>query len=292
MSSTGAITGYFDVAQIVLYAFWIFFAGLIIYLRREDKREGYPLESDRLHVKVVGFPGLPEPKSFVLPHGGGTRYVPRQEARETVNATPIAPWPGAPLQPNGDPMLAGVGPGSFADRPDVPDLTFEGTPKIIPMRVATDYAVAHQDLDPRGLPVLGADGVVGGTVKDIWVDQSEPQIRYLEVALPLAAVEPEPAPVVAAPADSEVGAEAAPAPAPTPVRRAPVAETVLLPMNFVRVNRKARNLKVNAILGRHFINVPRLAQPNQVTLREEDKICAYYAGGTLYAKAGRADPWM
>ena len=292
MSSTGAITGYFDVAQIVLYAFWIFFAGLIIYLRREDKREGYPLESDRLHVKVVGFPGLPEPKSFVLPHGGGTRYVPRQEARETVNATPIAPWPGAPLQPNGDPMLAGVGPGSFADRPDVPDLTFEGTPKIIPMRVATDYAVAHQDLDPRGLPVLGADDVVGGTVKDIWVDQSEPQIRYLEVALPLAAVEPEPAPVVAAPADSEVGAEAAPAPAPTPVRRAPVAETVLLPMNFVHVNRKARNLKVNAILGRHFINVPRLAQPNQVTLREEDKICAYYAGGTLYAKAGRADPWM
>ena len=285
MSSTGAITGYFDVAQIVLYAFWIFFAGLIIYLRREDKREGYPLESDRVHVKVVGFPGLPEPKSFVLPHGGGTRYAPREEPRETIKATPIAPWPGAPLQPIGDPMLAGVGPGSFANRPDVPDLTFEGTPKIIPMRVATDYAVAHQDLDPRGLPVLGADDVVGGRVKDIWVDQSEPQIRYLEVALPLAA---EPEPVAAAPATEEGGAEAAPA----PVRRAPVAETVLLPMNFVRVNRKARNLKVNAIMGRHFINVPRLAQPNQVTLLEEDRISAYYAGGTLYAKADRADPWM
>ena len=209
MSSTGAITGYFDVAQIVLYAFWIFFAGLIIYLRREDKREGYPLESDRVHVKVVGFPGLPEPKSFVLPHGGGTRYAPREEPRETIKATPIAPWPGAPLQPIGDPMLAGVGPGSFANRPDVPDLTFEGTPKIIPMRVATDYAVAHQDLDPRGLPVLGADDVVGGRVKDIWVDQSEPQIRYLEVALPLAA---EPEPVAAAPATEEGGAEAAPAP--------------------------------------------------------------------------------
>lgn len=34
-----------DGAQIALYAFWLFFAGLIIYLRREDKREGYPLES-------------------------------------------------------------------------------------------------------------------------------------------------------------------------------------------------------------------------------------------------------
>ena len=27
---TGAITSYIDVAQVVLYAFWIFFAGLIL----------------------------------------------------------------------------------------------------------------------------------------------------------------------------------------------------------------------------------------------------------------------
>ena len=36
---TGAITSEIDVAQVVLYAFWFFFAGLIIYLRKEDKRE-------------------------------------------------------------------------------------------------------------------------------------------------------------------------------------------------------------------------------------------------------------
>jgi photosynthetic reaction center H subunit len=42
---TGAITSYIDVAQVVLYAFWIFFAGLIYYLHQEDKREGYPLLS-------------------------------------------------------------------------------------------------------------------------------------------------------------------------------------------------------------------------------------------------------
>ncbi len=34
---TGAITGYIDVAQLALYGFWIFFAGLIIYRRLEDK---------------------------------------------------------------------------------------------------------------------------------------------------------------------------------------------------------------------------------------------------------------
>ena len=29
---TGAITSYIDVAQVVLYAFWIFFAGLIYWI--------------------------------------------------------------------------------------------------------------------------------------------------------------------------------------------------------------------------------------------------------------------
>ena len=42
----GAITQYVDVAQIVLYLFWIFFAGLIYYLIREGHREGYPMVSD------------------------------------------------------------------------------------------------------------------------------------------------------------------------------------------------------------------------------------------------------
>ena len=44
---TGAITQYVDLAQLVLYLFWIFFAGLIYYLVRENHREGYPLESGR-----------------------------------------------------------------------------------------------------------------------------------------------------------------------------------------------------------------------------------------------------
>lgn len=294
MSSTGAITNYIDVAQIVLYAFWIFFAGLIIYLRREDKREGYPLESDRPHVKVVGFPGLPEPKSFVLPHGGGIRYAPRVEARETVNATPSAPWPGAPLEPVGDPMLAAVGPGASPNRADEPDLTLEGAPKIVPMRVAKDFSIAPQDVDPRGLPVLGADDELGGTVKDVWVDLSEPQIRYLEVALPQPKTPPVSevalASVEAAEESAEGAAEeaAAAAPAIQPV----VADSVLLPMNFVKVKRKQGHLKVVSILGRHFAHVPRLAKPDQVSLREEDKICAFYAGGTLYAQAERAEPWM
>ncbi len=62
------ITEYIDVAQLTLYAFWIFFAGLIIYLRREDKREGYPLESDREGITVQGWPAMPPTKTFNTTH--------------------------------------------------------------------------------------------------------------------------------------------------------------------------------------------------------------------------------
>jgi hypothetical protein len=54
---------YIDFAQITIYLFWFFFAGLVIYLRREDKREGYPLDSDRSGVPVEGWPAVPKGKS-------------------------------------------------------------------------------------------------------------------------------------------------------------------------------------------------------------------------------------
>ena len=40
MNYIGDITARIDVAQVVLAAFWVFFAGLGYYLHREDKREG------------------------------------------------------------------------------------------------------------------------------------------------------------------------------------------------------------------------------------------------------------
>ena len=105
--TTGAITGYIDVAQLVLYVFWIFFIGLVIYLRREDKREGYPLEAEgRGNVRIVGFPDLPEPKTFTLPHGGGTRTAPRAEEKSyTLAARASSPYPGSPMHPTGNPMV-------------------------------------------------------------------------------------------------------------------------------------------------------------------------------------------
>ena len=55
---------YIDAAQVALYAFWVFFAGLIWYLHREDKREGYPLDTNRVDkygtpITVEGLPPVP-----------------------------------------------------------------------------------------------------------------------------------------------------------------------------------------------------------------------------------------
>jgi len=283
---TGALTGYLDVAQVVLYAFWIFFAGLIFYLRREDRREGYPLEphpGDRtVRTDAEFIPLIPSPKTFLLPHGG-TATSGRKDAME-LRAEAVAPWPGAPLEPTGDPMRAEVGPGAYALREEVPERTAEGQPMIVPMRVASEFSVETRDPDPRGMEVVDANRVVAGTVSDIWVDRAEPQVRYFEVEL--AGSAPTPAPSGTG-TEGEGTEEAA-----TPPPATQQATKVLLPIGFARINRGWRRVEVNAIFARHFADVPRLANPDQVTKREEDRIMAYYAAGHRYAEASRTEPLL
>jgi len=253
---TGSITGYIDIAQVCLYAFWIFFAGLIVYLRREDKREGYPLESDRSgRVKVQGFPAIPKPKTFRLADGS-TVQAPREESDlRPIRALPNGPHLGAPLVPTGNPMLDAVGPAAYAQRANYPDHTIDGEPMIVPTRVAAGYTVSRKDPDPRGMGVYGADHEWAGTVRELWIDRAEPQIRYLEL---------------------ETSA----------------ARRVLLPINFAKIDGSARRVNVRSILASQFATVPALASPDQITRREEDQIMAYYAGGNLYATAARAEPLL
>ena len=65
----GAITGYVDLAQIILYMFWLFFAGLIYYLVRENHREGYPMETGRPGQRADMGWFVPSPKVFKTEHG-------------------------------------------------------------------------------------------------------------------------------------------------------------------------------------------------------------------------------
>ncbi len=258
--STGGITSYIDVAQLVLYAFWIFFAGLVYYLHRENKREGYPLVSDRSErvprVPVQGFPKVPEPKTYLLAHGGSVTIPNGKKDSRPLSARAFARHPGAPIEPVGDPMLANVGPGSYAERADVPDRTEHGSLKIVPMRVATDHSVAAEDPDPRGMSVFGADGRIAGKVADVWVDRSEMVARYLEMNL----------------RDGS--------------------GTRLIPMNFAKVDTLRRQVNVGAILAHQFAAVPTLKQPDQITFLEEEKVVAYYGAGTLYAEPSRQEPLL
>jgi photosynthetic reaction center H subunit len=254
---TGAITGYFDVAQIALYLFWIFFAGLLYYLQKEAKREGFPLEMDVPDGRrSTGWLPMPAPKTFLLRNGETVTVPNNKQSPQILAAEPANRWSGSPLEPTGNPMLDGVGPGAYADRADVPDLTLEGDLRIVPLRAAAGYGVATEGPDPRGMAVVGDDGVVGGTVVDAWVDRSEAMFRYYEIEL--------------------AGAD-------TPKR-------VLLPVNFSRVSRG--QVKVKSILGGQFALVPQTRLPEQITLLEEEKIMAYYGAGTLYATPARQEPFI
>ncbi|HZF77534.1 MAG TPA: photosynthetic reaction center subunit H [Acetobacteraceae bacterium] len=255
---TAGFTETFDVAELVTYAFFLFFALLVYYLRREDKREGYPLDSDRKNVRVQGWPPIPPPKSFVTAHEGP--IVPYQEPRDLTGlVVPSAHFQGAPLMSVGDPMRDGVGVASYCNRAEVPDLTFdEQLPKIVPLRVANGYYLAEEDPDPRGMQVVAADGIICGTVKDAWVDRSETFVRYLEVVT-----------------TPELGGR-----------------TVLVPMMLVTISEERRLIRVRSVLSHQLAAAPGIANPDQVTLREEDRISGYFASGHVYATPQRTEPFL
>ncbi|MEO1104458.1 MAG: photosynthetic reaction center subunit H, partial [Pseudomonadota bacterium] len=69
-------------------------------------------------------------------------------------------------------------------------------------------------------------------------------------------------------------------------------DTVLLPMNSATVSATYGQVSTPTILASQFADVPRIANPTQLTLREEDKIMAYYSAGELYATPERSEPLL
>ena len=245
--------GNFDLAQLALYLFWLFFAGLVIYLQRENMREGYPLEAEHggEAPNQGPFP-VPDSKTFHLPHGRGSVSVPslddgdkREIALEASDA-----HAGAPFVPTGDPMVDGVGPASWAERRDEPELSGHGSPKIVPMSSLEDFSVSS-GRDPRGMEVRAADGGTVGKVSDMWVDEPEQLVRYLEVTL----------------RDKT---------------------TRLIPAPLARI--KSDGVSVHSLYAKNFGKIPQTKSAGSVTMLEEDQICGYFGGGKLYAAPNRSEP--
>ena len=383
---TGAITegglvAGIDLPLVLVIAFFLFFLCLIYYLRQEDKREGYPLQADsrdrnRPRVDIVGFPPLPTPKLFLQSHGRPPVWAPREEERMPLDARRVPGGPGMPFIPNGDPLLAGMGPGSWMPKVDEPDLTFDGEPVFRPMRWGHGYYVAKGDADPRGFTVLGCDKRPAGEVVDIWVDVAEHHARFLEVRLapeiwadrvvtdpvakpkeasddqddadgertvgvivreehietPDASVDIVEVDRIVARGDasserveSQGGGEGDGEPVdetgegelgelqePLPEEEAghdddeakggdeyeeerltpPRKGHVLIPMEFLAVNGRARTVRTSAVTGAQFANVPGRKSDLMVTAREENQIRGYFGGGYLYATSERTEPWL
>lgn len=257
------IVGTFDVAELAFLLFFAFFIALVFYLNKESRREGYPLE-DEVTGKVENdgrlFDGAK--KSFPLPHGRGT-YVPEDVARDDVNVPAVQAFRGggAPWVPTGDPMIDGMGPAAFANRSKYPDLTFDGRPRIVPIADSHEMIVSPQDPQLIGWPVMGADKTIVGKVSDIWVDQSEHLIRYLEV-------------------ETTTG------------------KKVLAPMFVASVQTKgffgdnAELVEIDAITADQFERVPALETPGIITRYEEDRVMAYFGGGYMYATPERSEAWI
>ncbi len=153
-----------------------------------------------------------------------------------------------------NPLQEGQGAATWADRDDRCDLTLHGDPKIQPMRVLPDFHVAEQDRDPRGMKVIAGCGTTAGEIIDIWADRSEPQIRYLEMKID--------------------GAEPG--------------MPILAPMGFCRVT--DAGIQIKALHAKDMPAIPRPKANDRITLLEEDRVFAYFAGGYRYSDPNGLEP--
>jgi photosynthetic reaction center H subunit len=268
---------------------------LVFHLRREDRREGYPLEDEASgRLDTVGGPlHTPSTKSFLLPFGHGVVTAPTK-GREPVDiaARRTDRFAGAPYAPTGDPLVDGIGPAAWADRAKRPDLDMEGHPRIVPLGSALEYGIARQDSDLTGWPVVGADGAIAGTVRTLWIDKADRLVRYLEVDPDGGLARPAAADPVVVPISRDPDSIAPIDDAAAHERASLGIGPLLAPMMMAKVDRRRRRVVVDAINAAQFAGVPRPAAGDRITLYEEERVQAYFGGGYLYANAARQEPFL
>ncbi len=248
--------GNFDLASAAIWLFWLFFALLVYYLQTENMREGYPLQDDDGNeAPNQGLFPVPADKTFLLPNGRGELTVPsgQRRDRDKLKLARTGVAAGSPYMPTGNPMTDGVGPASWAPRSNHPELDAHGHAKIKPMSALPDFKVSA-GTDPRGKAVVAGDGEVIGRITDMWIDVPEQMVRYLTV---------------------DVNPEG-------------TGQLRMIPINFAKI--KSDRVVVRSIYEAHFTGIPTTKKADQITLLEEDKIMAYFGGGTLYADAKRSEP--
>jgi photosynthetic reaction center H subunit len=250
----------FDITLASTIVFTVLFIWLVLWLHRESKREGYPLAKDSQdrfnRFDIVGYPAPPPTKTY-LTTGGDVVVAGGRPDTRALALKAIEPWPGAPLEPTGNPFSDGVGPASYAERADKPDALHNGKPRLEPLRIAKDFHVEGRDPNPVGMTLVGVDDKPAGKIVDVWIDRAEYVARYFEAEVPVAGG----------------------------------TKRILVPAAFARVDSRGK-VVVKALQAGHFAGVPATKNPDVVTLLEEDKIVGYFGGGTLYGTADRVEPFL
>ncbi|WMS41908.1 hypothetical protein RDV64_17830 [Acuticoccus sp. MNP-M23] len=256
MTEVPTVLGDIDVAFLCVVAFVIFLFVLVFYLRREDKREGYPLigVSGARHPRLTlseGFPPMPAPKTFHLPHGRDPVTVPREEVPEPLHDVTGRPAYGLPLE-SPRPLSAGIGAAAFqAQKPDLPDLTNEGEPKLLSLNSHPDHYIPRGGADPRGWVLADKEGLPVGRIVDIWFNQAEYDVRYFSYSI-----------------DGVVGLWLAP--------------TYFCALDRARGTARVTTLPLEAL--RH----PPVRAGEVVTFRDEDRVNGFFAGGIQFGGASVA----
>ena len=263
------IVGSFDAAELAFLLFFGFFVALVFYLNKESRREGYPLEDEDTGKIHPGSLFDADKNTFQLPSGRGP-FVPEDVARDDINVPAVQAFraAGAPFVPTGDAMADGMGPAAWANRSKYPDLTFDGRPRIVPIAQSHELIIAPNDPQLVGWNVVAADGVTVGKVSDIWVDQAEHIIRYLEV-------------------ETTSGKKVL-----APMMVAVVHGNSLLNKVLPVILDEPEFVEIDAITAAQFENVPALETAGIITRYEEDRIQAYFGGGYMYATPERSEAWL
>ena len=247
----GNITQHIDLPQIAFWLFFLFFLGLVYHNRRWDKREGYPMKASPFSSEPsLGFPEPPTDREVYVLNEGGFTTSPHFYEPGPTNAEPLYQFAGTPLSPLGNPLLAGIGPGSWVQKKDAPALTEHGDLLLQPLRLLPEWKVTRGEADPRGMKVFDWRWERVGTVRDVWVDRGIKIIRMLEVEL---------LPTVGG-------------------------GHVLVPIFHTAIRESAREVRVTALRYYQFAEVPRLVNPDLITGPEDEQLNAYYAAGNFYRK--------
>ena len=242
------VTAFIDVPDAAWWLFFLAFIAICWVLRKNDKREGYPLvASPFAGGALLGAPEPGSPLTYVL-NEGGTTSTPHYYPAPPADTAPLYPFDGTPFQPVADPLHTPLGPGAWVMRKDTPMLTEGGEKLLQPLRVCHDWSLAEGETNPRGMAVFDCRWRPVGIVADVWIDRGSRIIRHLEVEL----------------------------------HEALGGGRVLVPIFHTVIGEHTREIRVTALSAAEFAAVPMPAEPDGITAREEDKLNCYYAAGKFY----------